>query len=1770
MSGSVEERDRANNRRRRGLLQAEDHKEATPREEEEPAAVVERIQRIAANLDIHNLNEEELTALSAAVRRLAEVAKTQMRDRYIASRRAQVEDWEKRHAEVLDEAETVKNALPALRERIEEGEMGRDDVRAILDLFEQWLTVNAKYQATRRELTQAFDATDFDSMRSLTDALESLTADRNQASASISEALAIRPPGSSTPAEPTADADKLSDPTMTERADTLDEVAETADQAAPGTVVESEGVPESATAVTPTASVESEGDPDGAEPDSPTHPDDDEPVAEPEDDPARTDDGDDRSLQGIENALAMLIEHGRLGLAYHLSLAAQDAVPSSNAIKLVACNYVTDEHAPIAAELSELADALLQEAEADAEKPGWRSQAVLTTCAALAPALAAPGGPIAQLLAFLEPWLDDTPSLRAVARTAADVSITGVHLPIDLLREEDSLERWRRRESALRNDTKSWIENERQSKIRFHAATKVWKQMLDDWKRSNGQSSLGRMFSLLENPINDIDVDSVARISEHWRDHGDKEIDRIDRENRSWKSTNKIEGPARLSLRNKVEQALAVCDRWLRLIEERPDKRLPFHTEQAKTLRTMVLNKIDPALAEIDAMLMHKAAGAQRVLRRYAALFNSAEDEKSRRPVGLTDLLNGDLLAHPDIVFDDTGRPSDSPVDLDVLWDLVKRETPDFGQAAIERANRGDFSGAEAAVDIAERTGRIDEVSADRSRAVVEGYRDQIQSELRSRITETSNRLDAAYAVGALPPETYEQQHDRIPLDDFSETNTFGPLFATLEEIDAKINDAQTDRRDELRRSLGRLRGLAREDRERIESAIDSRRFQVAEDFIERIESGQKLPAPEMTIGRPFDEFFPHFVEKYSVLRDREGDGIIHAKSVIVSRGSDDFIDASDLSEDGSRDGIDLLEAWVTLRDGQTTPGGLTALMRALGFAPKRVWRAEDETFAGERVFSLHVVPVADRGIAQLPDFGSRADGRYRLFAVRRRKTGEAIIREADKQNGGGSPPNIVLFFGILDADSRRSLARDFQTGEYHPTIVLDESLVVFLAAWAGERLSAFFDCVSAFTSSQPFEPDAAELPPEMFFDRAAARRAILAMSHDMAHFVYGGRRLGKTTLLADIAREYRTGRRGASSKELVLLINLKGSGIGKTHPTEDLWRFFAAALAEHRVVGSQTRRAESVRRGVKQWLDKEQGRRVLLLVDEADAFLDAECRPDQDYRVLQQVKTLMEETERRFKVVFAGLHNVQRAARDPNTPLAHLGEAIRIGPMLPENDHDAIEKLIRDPLEALGYRFVSNDSVIRIAAETAYYPALAQQFCKELLKTLREEAYVLGEAGPPYPIHPDLVDRVFNAPETRDRIRNLFRWTIELDPRYEFLTYLIARHSLDNENALLQTMSIDDIRNAALKEWRQGFDSDASFWTFEVLLEEMVGLGILKEKADKEYAIRTRNLRMLLGNDDEIERRFTDAKNREAPRIRDRTQFRRTLEDGTPSSLTAHQESRLLSSRYAVGIVFGTQLAGLHRVGDSLRGAAANWDDRLFVEEVASGASPRSALRRALRSRKPGIHVVLVDMRGAWDGEVLERARAFVGKHHWQERIVRPVFLCGPEDAWKWLSDPVPSDERVRFRDVWLGPCGRDFTPTWLKDQESRAYADLGKPHQAVDDPWPLVVETAANYKQLESIDEAIEMALKDDEDNRQVSDVIRISEATDTALRLLSTFAGEAMTADFLSDLSMDEGAAISPEEVIYFFNWASRLGVVCRDENGYRLDSTYAEALKRVFGG
>ena len=87
-----------------------------------------------------------------------------------------------------------------------------------------------------------------------------------------------------------------------------------------------------------------------------------------------------------------------------------------------------------------------------------------------------------------------------------------------------------------------------------------------------------------------------------------------------------------------------------------------------------------------------------------------------------------------------------------------------------------------------------------------------------------------------------------------------------------------------------------------------------------------------------------------------------------------------------------------------------------------------------------------------------------------------------------------------------------------------------------------------------------------------------------------------------------------------------------------------------------RNRLVESVEAAVERWLGEAQDRRLLVLLDEADAFLEADLKSGNNpFGVSTRLKGLMDRTERRFKAVLCGLHNVLRNTDHANHPLDAL-----------------------------------------------------------------------------------------------------------------------------------------------------------------------------------------------------------------------------------------------------------------------------------------------------------------------------------------------------------------------------------------------------------------------------------------------------------------------------------------------------------------------------------
>ena len=455
---------------------------------------------------------------------------------------------------------------------------------------------------------------------------------------------------------------------------------------------------------------------------------------------------------------------------------------------------------------------------------------------------------------------------------------------------------------------------------------------------------------------------------------------------------------------------------------------------------------------------------ARDLVQRYADRFFGAGDRNGVRPANLRGLLHGDLLADPDIHFDEAALPSTVPQDVDRMLALANLEQPDFAKAAVQRARAGDFRSSENAIDHALRRGLLDDADAGKVRADVDRERARVEEEAREKIDAVADGLDAAYARGVLPLGTFDELRGRLPSRELSDIEVFGPFFEALDAIRHEIDGASAGLRHDLSKKVDALEsggGASPEQLRRVRQAVADGRFQVAEDFIGRIHNGGRLPPEDDTSAvRPFDRFFPVFVDAYADFASEIGRAWTVTSNGERKRACGGPVDATGLSADAARDGLGLLDAWFRLSDGRTVKERVQDLVWALGFENARVSGATGRrTSAGEQVYELRDASITGGRVAQLPDFGSKAGGRYRVFAVRRRGTHEAIIHDAGRWDGGGSPPNIVLFFGVLDARERRALARAFATGEHRPTVVLDEALIAFLAAWPHDRCAAFFDC---------------------------------------------------------------------------------------------------------------------------------------------------------------------------------------------------------------------------------------------------------------------------------------------------------------------------------------------------------------------------------------------------------------------------------------------------------------------------------------------------------------------------------------------------------------------------------------------------------------------------------------------------------------------------------------------------------------------------------------
>ena len=226
-----------------------------------------------------------------------------------------------------------------------------------------------------------------------------------------------------------------------------------------------------------------------------------------------------------------------------------------------------------------------------------------------------------------------------------------------------------------------------------------------------------------------------------------------------------------------------------------------------------------------------------------------------------------------------------------------------------------------------------------------------------------------------------------------------------------------------------------------------------------------------------------------------------------------------------------------------------------------------------------------------------------------------------------------------------------------------------------------------------------------------------------------------------------------------------------------------------------------------------------------------------------------MNNTSNRFKVVFAGLHNVQRFAGRPNNPFPNLGfnpNRPRRGGIGPLSDYEA-RQLVEEPCGLLGFRFEPL-AIDKILSYTNRHPSLIQFFCHELIKTWRRDH---PDGRPPFRVGIADIDKVYRTMDIQEGIRRRFEETFKLDPRY----HVIAMTMILFQDRPTQRWTLEEIREHCRSSCPLTFDlENLEDLELRALLDELVGLGILAEDAGS-YRMRSSLIPQMFGSPKEIER---------------------------------------------------------------------------------------------------------------------------------------------------------------------------------------------------------------------------------------------------------------------------------------------------------------------------
>ena len=1382
------------------------------------------------------------------------------------------------------------------------------------------------------------------------------------------------------------------------------------------------------------------------------------------------------------NLLTDIITHDDLPLAYWLARSLQERgeaspVPDWLLAAVYGARLLTFAHEGVGPLINDLQEiALLHEVGPD------QAHQMLGLAASLRPTLLAPN---AGLIDWVVPP-SICPALQplvAAVRRFADRKIT---MRAEDLTDVVDAEARERAINEIIADARIWLRDAPNYRTNYVPASNVWREMV------GSQGEIRALIKIVsENRRSEIDT--LSKQLDTWRshDHLMQRIDAIDRTLRgiNWGEIDR-KSHALEQLKRYITDACTLAGRWQAIVSytrsTANNGRWRFeHTQHLCVDVQHALPDVWDALNNLVKIAPPLIAAATVTLRMVIVqlcgtlkltLPEGAEQYLISVPaISLNDGLRAGLTRRlwllAEIAPDDNHEPD--PSALCRMRDLII--DPQIRQRTVAQAIESWVSVEDYRFVEPLLSSLADQAIQDTLTRHVQEARHASTGMLRAHVEETRNKLDLAFADSIIDEYERTKTTNAIQAIDPANTEMYRREHAKLHELDHMLNQACNRRIAVLETEWHDLQyklaehNISDDDRKIIERKVakalhrrDPRLIEEDLALVRRVLSGYSIDeywrthSTTPTLGERQIEF----------LRNRERLVATLKPGLSTVTGALRLGQAVEgIAQPISADGFKALDVWRQIKQ---TPGKLSvihikALLAFLGFENAEVSETAPSAPSLRRTWSIAEVSNARPNSRPIPQFGSLSPTQTIIVLWESPESLTTAIQRINVQVRQA----ILVYLGTLNTQQRRDISR-IGRGKDKQSILtlaaLDEPLLLALAQEpdVSLRFRLFLHYSLPATSLNPYMPNnRGNIPSEIFFGRNEMAESL--QDPRGSCIIYGGRQLGKSALLYEAGRRFVRRPSHFATVEDIYTI-----GESPDQPPSTLWHRIRNIFRDKFKLTGQVKvdRPEDIIARIKRVFQENPACHVLMMLDEADTFLDADARDR--FRVVLDLRRLMSDTGGRFKIVFAGLHNVQRFASLPNQPLAQFGTPICIGPMDPPD----ARALVTQPLAALGYHFRDETSVARILSYTNYHAGLLQIFCDKLLQHLLHGRGRSMDSQ----VYIDQVDIDQTYTRIKANIQDRFNLTLSLDLRYKAITLALIANQMGAPHVYGGTYRIGEIWQLINVWWPQGFRDVNNDETFRTLLDEMCGLGILVHTHEGTYRLRSPNLVRLLGTDRDINSELEQLQRVNPITDSDVATYHAPLdlpEVPKPYSPLNYAQERLLNqNRSGVVLVFASDAGDLPRLPVAFT--------RFLSDEARQEIRDLAVPLAVIRTRQVGQWLAsqqqrykdqerlfftarLVSTDPIELATVVDETISWNQQNHMRRPFVRVAFVFEPKTTDVWLQ--IPREQRSDMESevdavISLQPWSEHAVQQRLLYENKIALADVCSHVMKASGGWALLLD--------------------------------------------------------------------------------------------------------------